>query len=328
MNVPEELIKLIIREKKFLIATHINPEGDALGSSIALSMALESMGKETVVYNRDPVPESYKFLPGHERFKNSIPNLIRQGGQISNLILLDCNEPSRAGLECLAIPYSAVIDHHETIREFGDIKWIEPHAAATGMMVYSLIKELGVNISKDIATNLYAAIAIDTGTFRFDNTTSDVLRIAADLIDSGADPAAIAEALYETWSDGRFRLLIDVLNTLEIKGEVAMTVATKAVFMRTGTSADDTENFSNFPQMMSGVKVSAFFREIEDGWKVSLRSKDDINVAKIAAGFRGGGHKNAAGYSIKADLKKAKEELIKAITGFKGSRGQVKILRK
>ncbi len=313
MNVPEELIKFIVRERKFFISTHVNPEGDALGSSIALSMALETMGKETMVYNKGPVPESYKFLPGHERFKNSISNQIRQGGQNSNLILLDCNELSRAGLEDVAVSFSAVIDHHETIKEFGDIKWIEPYAAATGVMVYNIIKKLGVSITKDMATNLYTAIAIDTGTFRFDNTTSDIFRIAADLIDSGADPAAIAGGLYEAWSEGRFRLLIDVLNTLEITGGIAITVATIAMFIKTGTSADDTENFSNFPQKMQGIKVSAFFRETENGWKASLRSKGAVNVAGIAARFQGGGHKNAAGYSIKGDLEEAKKELIKAV---------------
>lgn len=313
MNVPEELIKFIFKERIFFISTHINPEGDALGSSIALSMALESMGKETMLYNKGPVPESYKFLPGHERFNNSISNLIRQGGQISNLILLDCNEPSRAGLEEIAIAYCAVIDHHETAREFGDIKWIEPHAAATGVMVYHLIKELGVNITKEMATNLYSAIAIDTGTFRFDNTTSGVFRIAAELVDSGADPAAVARGLYESWSVGGFMLFIDVLNTLEVTGELAITVATKAMFMKTGTSADDTENFANLPHMMREIKIAAFFREIENGWKVSLRSKGDFNVAKIATRFHGGGHKNAAGYNIKGDLKEAKKELIKAL---------------
>ena len=313
MRVPDELIQFIAREKKFFIATHINPEGDALGSALALAMALESMGKEAVVYDRDPVPATYRFLPGHERFTTSLASLTSDGPP---LILLDCNEPGRAGIDSIPIPFSAVIDHHETEKGFGQIRWIEPHAAATGVMVQALVKKLGVLITRDMATNLYTAISIDTGTFRYSNVTSDVLRAAAELLDSGADPAAVAEGLYETWSKGRFMLLIAVLNTLELTDGLAMTVVTKEMFMRTGTSAEDTENFSNFPRMIGESEVSAFFRETEDGWKVSLRSRGAVNVARIADGFRGGGHRNAAGYHVRGDLKKAKQSLIKAVKSY------------
>lgn len=309
MNVPEELIRLVLREKRFLIATHINPEGDALGSSLALSMALESLGKETVVYDRDRVPGSYRFLPGHERFTSV---LTQQAADGAPLILLDCNEPDRAGLDDIRISYSAVIDHHETEKGFGDIRWIEPGAAAAGLMVFHLIKGLGVPISRDMAMNLYTALAIDTGTFRYSNVTSDVLRTAAELVDAGADPAAVAVGLYETWSRGRFSLLIEVLNTLEISDRTAITVASREMFTRTGTSGEDTENFANFPRMMRDIEVSAFFRETEDGWKVSLRSRG-LNVARVAARFNGGGHRSAAGYRVKGDLRSAKKTLIKAV---------------
>ncbi|HUO78175.1 MAG TPA: bifunctional oligoribonuclease/PAP phosphatase NrnA [Thermodesulfovibrionales bacterium] len=315
MNIPDRLIQFILQERKFFIATHIRPEGDALGSSLALSLALESMGKETTLYERDPVPALYRFLPGYKRFTHTHSPLAQDG---LPLLLLDCNEPERAGLENVVIRRSAVIDHHETIKEFGDIQWIEPHAAATGVMVYDLIRKLGIGITKDMATNLYAAIATDTGTFRFSNTSSDVLRIAAGLVESGADPGVIAGELYETWSKGRFSLLTKVLNTLELTHGIAVTVVTKAMFSETGTSPEDTENFSNFPKMIEEIKVSLFLREIDEGWKVSLRSKGDCNVAEIAVRFHGGGHKNAAGCVIKGDLKTAKTQLIKAIEGIKG----------
>ena len=315
MNIPDRLIQFIDQEPRFFIATHIRPEGDALGSSLALSMALESMGKETILYDRDQVPAFYRFLPGQERFTQTHSPLAYDG---LPLLLLDCNEPERAGLDSVVIRRSAVIDHHETIKKFGDIQWIEPHAAATGVMVYGLVRRLGVRITKDMATNLYIAIATDTGTFRFSNTTSGVFRIAAELVESGADPGAIAEQLYETWSRERFSLLKKVMDTLEITHGIAVTVVTKAMFSETGTSPEDTENFSNFPKMMEEIKVSLFLREIEEGWKVSLRSRDDYNVAKIAAQFDGGGHKNAAGCVIKGDLRDVKERLIRALTGFKG----------
>jgi phosphoesterase RecJ-like protein len=310
LNIPKQLIDFFDREGEFFIATHINPEGDALGSSLALSEALESMGKETVVYDRDPVPDFYKFLPSHEKFTNSLDSL--KGGKMP-LVLLDCNEPQRAALDDAAVTRAAVIDHHETLKDFGDVRWIEPGAAATGVMVYHLLKTLGAKITEDIATNLYTAIAIDTGTFRYNNTSADALRIASELTGCGARPAAVSEALYESWTMGRFRLLTDVLDTLEIIGDIAITTASRDMFLETGTTGADTENFPNFPKKMKDIRISAFFREIYDGWKVSLRSKGDINVAEVALRFQGGGHRNAAGYTIKGDLAKAKKELLKVI---------------
>ena len=308
MKVPHNLLSFLKQEDDFFIATHINPEGDALGSSIALSMALETLGKKTLVYDRDAVPDFYRFLPGHER-------LIHSHGGIEtsafNLLLLDCNTPDRAGIEAVEFRSSAVIDHHETKKEFGTIKWVEPHAAATGMMIFSLIKELGTPITKEIALNLYAALAIDTGTFRYDNTTAEVMKVASELVEAGARPSLVSNNLYETWSEQRFRLLIMSLNTLEIRENVAFTAVTNEMFQETGTSAEDTENFSGFPRMMQNVVVSAFFRQIADNnWKVSLRSKGEVNVAQIAARFGGGGHKNAAGFTIKERLEPAKEALL------------------
>ncbi|MFN3395285.1 MAG: DHH family phosphoesterase [Thermodesulfovibrionales bacterium] len=313
MRVPEEVISYLKEKNDFLIATHINPEGDALGSSIALSMALESIGKKVIVYDRDPVPYFYRFLPGHERFTNSISNLEYP---IPNLILLDCNDPERAELSDFVRkhqPFIIVIDHHETERESGDLKWIVPNASATGQMIFHLIRALGIDISAEMANNLYTAIAIDTGTFRYSNTDASTLLDASELVRAGAEPALIATALYDTWSRGRFELLILTLNTMEIRQGIAVTVVTKEMFQKTGTDASDTENFANFPRMIADVKISAFFREIEGGWKVSLRSKGDINVAEIAETFSGGGHRNAAGYKIKGDLFEAKEALIREV---------------
>lgn len=311
MKVPRKLLSFFKREEKFFIATHIDPEADAIGSAVALSMALESLGKKTVLYDRDPIPELYRFLPGHEKFTNSIPPLINSDMPI---ILVDCNSLDRAGVEGLNFKYSVVIDHHETEKDFGDIKWVEREAAATGMMVYYMLKRMGIRMTRDIAVNLYSAIAIDTGTFRYSNTTPEVLRVGAELIEAGAKPAYISNRLYETWSKERFALLVMDLNTLEIRNDVAITFVTRKMFKVTGAGPEDTESFSNFPRMMKDISISAFFREIGDNcWKVSLRSRGDVNVARIAALFDGGGHKNAAGYKITASLESAKKALLKAV---------------
>jgi phosphoesterase RecJ-like protein len=311
VKVPLKLLSFLDEEDNFFIATHINPEGDALGSSLALSMALESIGKQTTLYDKDPVPEFYHYLPGHEKFTHAPSS---QTTLNLPLILLDCNTLDRAGLEGLIFKYSAVIDHHKTENDFGDIRWVEPEAAATGVMIFYLIKELGIKITREIAINLYSAIAIDTGTFRYSSTTAEVLRVAAELIEAGANPAYISQSLYEAWSEERFSLLIMALNTLEIRDRVAITFVTKEMFKKTGTGPEDTENFSSLPRIMKDIKISAFFREIDDNhWKVSLRSRGDINVARIATLFEGGGHKNAAGYKIKGSLESAKESLLKTI---------------
>jgi len=311
MKIPPDLISFFKKEKEFLIATHINPEPDAIGSALALSAALESLGKKAVLYDRDQVPEFYRFLPGYKKFKSSISSLdvLRLP-----LVLLDCNTPERAGIERLNFKYSAVIDHHETESDFGDIRWIKPQAAATGIMIFYLIKKLGIKLTEEIAINLYAAIAIDTGTFRYSNTTAEVLNIAAQLVKAGANPAVISQNLYETWSEQRFLLLCMALGTLEIHDSVAVIHVTKEMFDKTQAKPDDTENFVGFPRMIKDIKISAFFREDNDNkWKISLRSKGDINVATIAKSFNGGGHKNAAGFEIRASLESAKEALLKAI---------------
>jgi len=312
MKVPPELLFHLKEREDFFIATHISPEGDAIGSSLALSMALEAMGKKTIVFDRDGVPAIYKYLPGQEKVLSAFGDIDASS---FNLLLLDCNTPDRAGIRGLRFKSAAVIDHHETEADFGDPKWIEPHAAATGLMVFSLIKELGAELTREIAVNLYSAIAIDTGTFRFGNTTAEVLRAAAELADAGAKPGYIANNLYETWSEKRFRLLVLCLNTLDMRNGTAFTHVTQEMFEKTGAGPEDTENFSGFPRMMRDISISAFFREIgRHEWKVSLRSRGEANVADIAAFFGGGGHKNAAGCTIKAALADAKQALLDKVS--------------
>lgn len=311
MKIPRELVSVLKKEKVFLLATHLNPDGDAIGSALALASALESMGKEVHVYNKDLVPKLYRFMPGHKRFRSGLKKSLSRKPV---LVLLDCNSPERAGLEQYSFRMSVVMDHHETEGDFGDIRWVVPSAAATGLMVFSLIKAMGVRVTGDMAINLYTAIALDTGTFRYSNTSSEVLRASAELIEAGASPAAISESLYERWEKNRFDLLVMTLNNLEIKSDIAIMHITKNMFEKTGAKPEDTENFLNFPRMIKSVKVAALFRDMGNGfWKASLRSKGDVNVAKIAELYGGGGHYNAAGFRTRGGLKSAKEKLLLAM---------------
>ncbi|MDP2167004.1 MAG: bifunctional oligoribonuclease/PAP phosphatase NrnA [Thermodesulfovibrionales bacterium] len=313
MNTVKDIAGYIKEGGSFLIATHINPEGDAIGSAVALSMALEALGKKNIVYDKDGVPGIYGFMPGSERIISSLEGIDTKS---LCLIILDCNDLERAGLEGMSFGRTAVIDHHATERDFGQIRWIEPEAPACGLMVYRLIKELGVKVTKEMAVNLYTAIAVDTGTFRHGNTTSAALEAAAELVGAGAEPGQVAEDLYATWSEGRFKLFCRTLGTLEITDGVAVMTITSEMMHDTGASPDDVENFVSYPRTIKDLKVSALLRQVDaDSWKVSLRSKKDFNVAAVAESFGGGGHRNAAGFKIRGNLKTAKEMLLERLNG-------------
>ncbi len=323
MLVPVDIVNLFKNNDKFIIATHMSPDGDGLGSALALSALIEMLNKKTMLVCRDPIPYQCKFLPGHEKFI-TLDKLYSSVADLKpyNLVLVDCNDISRVIDKeqspeiylALSSLNSVVIDHHETEKPFGNIRWIEPDAAATGLMVFYLIKELGINITGEMAINLYAAIAVDTGHFRFNNTTSEVLRIAATLVDAGARPAEIYRYLFESWSEGRFELFMKVLNTLYKENGIAIVKVTKDMLKETHTSLDDIEHFVNFPKIMGDIKVSILFNEIDDNYyKISLRSKDEINVAQVAEIFGGGGHKSAAGCRIKANFETAKREILEKL---------------
>ncbi len=310
MKIPRNILAALRREDTFLIAAHIDPDGDAIGSALALSSALESMGKKTFVFSRDPVPKYYGFLAGHDKFSSRGKEVMKEDPV---LVLVDCNSPARAAVEGYHFRKSIVIDHHETEKDFGEVRWIDHTSAATGVMIFYLLKALRVAITKEIAVHLYTAISVDTGTFRYSNTTADVLRISAELVKAGADPGSIAINLYESWHNNRFRLLVMALNTLEVRNRVAVIHITRSMFKKTHTRSEDTEHFSNFPRMIGSIKMAVLLRELGSGeWKASLRSRGEVNVARLAEKFGGGGHENAAGFKIKADLRTVKETLFGA----------------
>lgn len=325
---PPEIIDFFKKEDNFLISTHLNPDGDGIGSSIALSLALNKLGKKTFLICHDSIPQQYRFLPFQEEFfiikSGSEDELMRKG--FKNLVLIDCNDIDRIVdkgkennrlFDFFSSLYSVVIDHHETEKNFGHIKWIQPKSAATGLMIYYLINNLSVDITEQMAINLYAAIAVDTGNFRYENTSPDVLLIASELQKKGAKPHLIYRKLFEEWSRNRFELFLKIINTLEIVGDIAIIHVTERMFEETSTTPDDTEHFVEFPRIIKDVKISALFREIkEDYYKVSLRSKDEINVAQIASSFGGGGHKNAAGFRVKGSLEDAKKIVLEKILRY------------
>ena len=318
---PEDLVEFFKKEDGFFIVIHLNPDGDALGSACALGMALEKLGKRIILVCRDKVPDQYTFLPGIGLFQtfDTISSGDLDFELYPNLVLVDCNDIKRTGLEKSRVAFtkfaaSAVIDHHETERPSDNLQWIVPGMAAAGMLVYYLVRALQVTITGPMATNLYAALIVDTGNFRYPNTSAEVLHAAADLAAKGANPSLINRSINESWSANRFRLFVKVLGTLSIDSGIAIIHVTRKMFEETATTPDDTENFASFALIMKDIKIAVFVREMGDyNYKISLRSAEGIDVQKVAAMYGGGGHKNAAGCVAQGQLGLVKAELIKKL---------------
>jgi phosphoesterase RecJ-like protein len=293
-----------------LISVHKNPDGDALGSQLALMLALEKMGKAVTVHNLDPVPEVYRFLPQSDRIGAGKPVT----GRFDAYVVLD-SDPPRTGLFDDAVPANTLIniDHHVTNPSVWPLTWLDPAASATGEMVYRLIRQLNVSVDRDIALCLYTAIFTDTGSFRYSNTSPESMRIAASLLEAGADPWLVTENVYESFSYGRVKLLGSVLGAIErsADGRTAWVVVTDELYRRTGTSAEDTDNFVNFVRSVKGVEVAVLFRQTAAlQYKISLRSKGRVDLSGLARSFGGGGHKNAAGGVLDGSLEEVKKRVI------------------
>jgi phosphoesterase RecJ-like protein len=296
-----------------LLSVHRNPDGDALGAQLALLLALQKLGKSVRAHNLDPVPEIYRFLPGQEHitFGPSVD------GHYDALVVLDA-EPPRTGLFNGNYPARTLvnIDHHITNPLMWPLTWLEPDAAATGEMVYRLIRRMRVEIDRAMALCLYTAVFTDTGSFRYSNTTPESMRIAATLIEAGADPWVVTEHVYESFAFRRIKLLGSVLGDMERSsdGRTAWVVVTEDLYRRTGTTAEDTDNFVNFVRSVSGVEVAVLFRQTgPEQFKISLRSKGRVDLSAVAQSLGGGGHKNAAGGIVDGPFLSVRDRVLQAV---------------
>ncbi len=296
MDEIKRISEIINSSESFVISTHISPEGDAVGSSLGLALSLKSMGKKVRVINTDPVPEFLAFLPGTGMVELS----DEIDGRHDVWVVVDC-EPERTGIKNHDGPPVDVvvnIDHHVTNPKTADVFWVDPEAAAAGEMVYDLLDAMGAPIDKEIATNLYTAIFTDTGSFRYSNTDKDALTKSGRLLEYGVNPWEISENVYETKSFRRMKLLGLVLSRIEISGDgrLSWVRVLEDYYRQTGTTAEDTDGFINYPRAVKGVEVALLFREAGNGRvKVSFRSKGRVDVSRLAESLGGGGHPNAAG---------------------------------
>jgi len=318
MKTSSKLVNLIRKNKSFLIAGHINPEGDSIGSCLALALGLKKIGKKNVtVLSRDPVPEVLQFLPSAGLIRQRPPQK-----ECDVLIIVDCNMMERTGFETLPAKTIAIVDHHvlpagaarSAFYKSVAAHVIDPHAAAAGLLVYNLLSDLKITIDKSIATNLYTALLVDTGGFRYSNTSPEALRTACHLVEAGARPWDIAKEVYENIPYKSMSLLGLSLSTIDKKGDIAWMTSTQDMFVKTGTKAEDAEDFVDYPRKVKGSRVAVYFRQ--DGnkaFKLSLRSKDNVDVQKIAKSFGGGGHKAAAGCKVNGTLEEVQKKVFSAV---------------
>ncbi len=300
MKALDEIIQFIKDHERFVIASHARPDGDAIGSELGLAMILEELGKTAHIFNADPHPRPYQSLPGIERIQ--ITHQVE--GNYDGLFVLECNDLERPNLQGLDQYFVISIDHHPKTEPFGDLNWLDDSAAAVAEMIYELAQALQVQLTPEIATNLYVAIFTDTGSFQYSNTRAKTFHITGDLVNHGASPSAIAQAVYMTRPYARLQILGMLLNTLQVhSSRIASITLTQEMLEKTGASANDMEGIVDYPLSMEGIDLAAFFREEAKGqYRVSLRSKNHYDVSTVAERFGGGGHKNAAGLAVQGSF--------------------------
>jgi phosphoesterase RecJ-like protein len=316
-----QIIDHLLKSKHVLLATHINPDGDALGSLIAMGLTVAALNKDVTLYNENPLPAVYRFLPSINRIVHHTNGL----DDYDTAVILDCGNLERIGRlhsEMARVPVIINIDHHVTNTGFGDLKLIDTSASATAEIIYRLIHKMGVPISRDMATSIYTGILTDTGSFRFSNTSRAAFDICAEMMGLGVDPHDVAQHVYGTYSLGRIKLLNLAIDSIEISknGKLSLMTLFQNMLDETGTQPEDIDGFIHYAKRIEDVKVAVLIRErsIPKGglpgsrYHVSLRSDGTTDVSAIAASFGGGGHFSAAGFNIDsklADLKKQIFEL-------------------
>ena len=315
-----QVVELIENKSKFAITTHIKPDGDGVGSSLGLCWLLRSLGKTAEVIVHGEVPVAYRSLPGAEEIRDV--KII--DGEYDAIFIIECNALSRPGIAGLDGEFTVNIDHHATSEHFGTINWIDSTASAVGEMIYNLCKAIGGKITKEIAECVYMALVTDTGSFHFPNTSDRTLKVASELVKAGAKPATIGEAVYNNYPWSRIELMRRVLETVkrDESGRIALLRQTLEMAEVSGAVDGDNNGFVNIPLAAKDVIATIYMREVGlDDYRVSLRSKGDINVAKVAEGFGGGGHKNAAGLRIEGNWDAAEVKIVDALRAVLDSNG-------
>ena len=312
-----EICDAVLHRQRFVITSHARPDGDAIGSQLAMAYALRQLGKDVQLVDRDPAPPQFQWLPGIREIQVS-PTVH---GQFDAAIVMECGDLSRTGVDGFEKYFVINIDHHPGNKNFGAINWFDERAAACGEMVFDVIQALGVRLTPEIATHVYVTILTDTGGFHFSHITPRTFEICRLCTEAGAQPEAIARAVYDSSTMGRLRLMGAVLHNLEFEsnGRAALAALTLELLEQTGATHEDSDGLINVPLTVKEIQAVAFFKEIApSSFRISMRSKGEVDVNRVANVFGGGGHKNAAGCTLNgpyADVRRQiVDELNRALT--------------
>lgn len=322
--------ELLVPGQRVCLTTHVNPDGDGLGSEVGLLHLLKAQGVEALITNPSPTPPRFHFLfedvPGADHHREAIKELRRA----DLIVVLDISDLGRLGnlgetVKQRGVPV-ACIDHHVSPGELpAGPRYLDPAAAATGELVFEIGRANGWPLTREAARALYVAIMTDTGSFRFSNTHPRTLRIAAELLETGLDPEQMYLDVYANAPEGRPRLYAEALQTLVVEPEYGLAWVTvpPGALDRLGVSADDLDGVVEFPRSIQGVRMALLFREIGHGRiKVSLRSVGDVDVAAFAHPFGGGGHSKAAGLSVEGQMADVQARVLEAAREFLGANGR------
>jgi phosphoesterase RecJ-like protein len=292
----QAIVDAIHARRRFVISSHSRPDGDSIGSSLALAYALKGLGKDAHVVHKDRAPDSLLPFPG----VRDIEIADRVGGDFDAAIIMECGDLARTGVEGLDRFMVINIDHHPGNAAYGRINWFDASAAACGEMVFDLVTALGVPLTREIATHIYLAILTDTGSFHYSSMSPRTFDICRRMLEAGVDPVLVARNVYDSNNMGRLKLFGSVLNAMQVDatGRIAILYLDHEMARAAGGTYDDTEGLINMPLTVKEIEAVVFFKQSErDEYRVSMRSKGDIDIGTVAKEFGGGGHKNAAGCS-------------------------------
>jgi phosphoesterase RecJ-like protein len=308
-----EICDAILQRQRFVVTSHARPDGDAIGSQLAMALALRQLGKDVQLVGKDPAPPQFQWLPGVRDIQVS-PDVH---GQFDAAIVMECGDLSRTGVDGFEKYFVINIDHHPGNKNYGALNWFNERAAACGEMVFELIDALGVTLTPEIATHIYVTILTDTGGFHFSNITPWTFEICRRCTEAGAQPEAIARAIYDSSTMGRLRLMGEVLHNLEFEagGRAAIAALTLDLLQRTGATHEESDGLINLPLTVKDIQAVAFFKEVApETFRVSLRSKGNVDVNRVANQFGGGGHKNAAGCTVNGPYAEVRRKLVDELT--------------
>jgi bifunctional oligoribonuclease and PAP phosphatase NrnA len=312
MSERAKIIELIQQEKAFYLISHMLPDGDSVGSLLALGEVLREMGKDVTLFTPGRIPQKYNFLSGSETVKNEV---LIDNPDIP-VIILDSSDIERLGIFKDAVLNSRLIvniDHHVTNQGYGTLNLVDAKAAATGEIIYHLLLDLGHNLNESVARSLYVAIATDTGSFKYDNTTSRTHRVIAHLLEFGLSPGTLSQIMFDERPLPFYIILKIALSTLELyeSRKIAVMTLSKDIRQRSGASSDDLDGIVNYTRNIEGIELGIlFYVENNAEVKVGFRSRA-LDVSVLAGKLNGGGHARAAGCRLKGDFQNVKERVMR-----------------